>query len=475
MKELAMNSRKPGRGSRKSRSFQPRLETLEPRLCLSVSLPSAGKSLKPAAAAPIEAVAISGNTLLVNDNVAGDTITVADNGSGGVTATISNPANSAVATANGTGITNIEVKATGGDETVDYSLTPTAPATSAPLTEAESLNLNFGKGSGNTASLDFSQGITGGKLRLDVAGTGGENKVTETFGVISSSDVSNHTQLGGGMNAVTETFGAITSSDVSNHVSAGGGMNTVSESFGAISSSNIANHTKLGGGMNSVSETFGAISSSNVANRTSARGGMNSVNESFGSLSSAKVLNSTLVGGGQNTLAASIGSTATPANLAASDLVFNVLGTGGENTLSLTANANLDAQSHLDANLSGGLRGHGPFGHITGAGGDNVSFNYAGVDDGTLGLSLSGKGGGETLAANVSIGPGSTGSLFGAVSVPKQRDTAVSNDLTFDIADNSATPSSLAKLDATIYDSNAGDTIASTSNVNVVTKPRWWM
>ncbi len=470
-----MNSQKPGRGSRKSRSFQPRLETLEPRLCLSVSLPSAGKILKPAAAAPIEAVAISGHTLLVNDNVAGDTITVADNGSGGVTATISNPSNSAVATANGTGITNIEVKAPGGDETVDYSLTPTAPATSAPLSEAESLNLNFGKGSGNTASLDFSQGITGGKLQLNVEAAGGENNVTETFGAISSSDVSNHTQLGGGMNTLTETFGAITSSDVSNHVSAGGGMNTASETFAAISSSSVANHTKTDGGMNSVSETFGDITSSNVANRTSARGGMNTVNESFGSLSSAKVINNTLVGGGMNTLSATIGSAATPASLTASDLVFNALGSGGENTLSLTANANLDALSHLDANLSGGLRGHGPSGHMTGPGGDNVSFNYTGVDNGTLGLSLSGKGGGETLAANVSIGPGSTGSLFGAVSVPKQKSTAVANSLTFNIADNSATPSSLAKLNATIRDPNAGDTITSTSNVNVVTKPGWRM
>ena len=380
-----MSLRKSGTGWRMSRGFRPRLEALEPRLCLSVSLPNVAKNVKPAVPTPVETVVVSGNTLTVNDNVAGDMITITDNGSGTVTATLSGNG----ATATGNTITTIRVNASGGGDTITDTL-------SAALTESESLTLKLSKGAHNNVTLTY-DGITGGKLYLDVDADGGADTINETFGALSNARLYNNT-------------------------SADDGANIVSESFGALSSSNVYNNTFLSGGANMLT---GTVNGSLTASTPTASG---------------------------------------------SDMYFNALGSGGSNTLDLTVNGDIDAPSLLDANLSGGLGGCGVFGHAKGTGSDKISFTYTGADNGTLGLSLSGSGGNETLAANVTVNAGSTGKLYGAVAVPKQKSTTLPNSLTFNVFDNSATPSSLVKLNAAIYDANTGDTIVNTSNVSLVTK-----
>src|SRR5690242_5135842 len=97
------------RKSRRAGRFHPRLESLEPRLCLSSSHSA-------------QSVVISGTTLKVSDVVSRDTIRVSDDGQGTVIAAIFR-GSKVVASGGGAGITQITVDAKGYKETLTYSLT----------------------------------------------------------------------------------------------------------------------------------------------------------------------------------------------------------------------------------------------------------------------------------------------------------------------------------------------------------------
>ena len=363
--------------------FQPQVEALEPKRCLSATLPHAVTPAVHAVAAAVIAphvtAAVSthvttpttpaitqvGTSLRITDPTGGDTITIADDGAGDITATITNTSTSAtvIASESFTGINRVIINSTGGDETLDYTLT-------GALAQAERIQASLAKGS-NKVDIEATSGISSGSLFLDVNASGGTNTVTENFGDLTSAKLFDVTNVGGGGNTVTED---LTDADE------------------------------------------GTV------------------------LSSSKVLLSINGSGGDNTLDSTVTgslSTATDSTTG-STLLFDIQGSGGENTIDATVNGDIDAGSivggSVGANANGGDCGHSST--SSSVGGDTVSFNYDGNVLGTLGVRVTGSGNAETLNTNIVVESASTGKVFAVERVSHHGSTP--DTLTFNVTDNSA-------------------------------------
>lgn len=140
------------------RGFRPRVETLEQRLCLSVT---------------ITTVAINGgNELKIVGDAAADTINITDQGNGQVDV-------SGAAVGSADNVKLIKVDMGDGQDVVNYTL-------AAALTNSETINIKLGSGAGDTANLDLSAGINGADLRVGVQGTSGDDTIAATIGAVSA-------------------------------------------------------------------------------------------------------------------------------------------------------------------------------------------------------------------------------------------------------------------------------------------------
>jgi Ca2+-binding RTX toxin-like protein len=92
----------------------------------------------------------------------------------------------------------VVVHTRGGDDTLTYTLTN-------PLTSP--LNLQIDMGSGNdTATLDFSPGITNTRLKVDFTGGKGNDTLTTKFGAITNSELYFRSNLGKGNDTFDNTL-----------------------------------------------------------------------------------------------------------------------------------------------------------------------------------------------------------------------------------------------------------------------------
>jgi len=149
--------------------FVPQLEALEDRNCPS-------------------SIAVEGHTLLIRGDAMANTISITDDGSGMVSGTIDGE------TASGTAINHVVVHSGAGDDTLTYTLT-------SPLTTREHLQIDMGGGK-DSATLDFSPGITNTNLKVDFTGHAGDDTLATMFGPITGSHVDFRSNLGKG----TDTF-----------------------------------------------------------------------------------------------------------------------------------------------------------------------------------------------------------------------------------------------------------------------------
>ncbi|MBI2826142.1 MAG: hypothetical protein HYX69_15795 [Planctomycetia bacterium] len=146
------------------RYFQPQLEALEDRLCLSVTVTSV-------------AVA-NGNELRITGDSAADTVNIADAGNGHIEVTDA----SGTLLGSADNVTRVKVNTKGGEDVVNYALT-------GPLTNSESVTIYLGTGEGDSANIDLSQGVTGANLRMYVEGSAAADTIAATLGPLSDARV----------------------------------------------------------------------------------------------------------------------------------------------------------------------------------------------------------------------------------------------------------------------------------------------
>ncbi|MBI2826143.1 MAG: hypothetical protein HYX69_15800 [Planctomycetia bacterium] len=143
------------------RGYRPRVEALEPRLCLSVT---------------VTTVAINGgNELKIVGDAAADTVNITDQGNGQVAVTDSGGG----ALGSADNVKLIKVDMGDGQDVVNYTL-------AAPLTNSEAINIKLGSGAGDTANLDLSQGVNGANLYVGVQGTSGDDTIAASIGNVSA-------------------------------------------------------------------------------------------------------------------------------------------------------------------------------------------------------------------------------------------------------------------------------------------------
>jgi hypothetical protein len=157
----------------KNRGGRLRFESLENRLCLSVSVSS---------------IAIQGGReLRIVDNGAADTINIADQGNGHIDVT--NGGGALIGSADN--VKSILVEGKGGKDIVNYTLANT-------LTKTEKVVLNLGDGA-DQATVDISKGISGANLNLEVNGGDGADTIAVTLGSLTGAK--EHVALIGGAGA----------------------------------------------------------------------------------------------------------------------------------------------------------------------------------------------------------------------------------------------------------------------------------
>jgi hypothetical protein len=179
---------------------------------------------------------------VIQGDGANDAISISDNGQGGVTASITLAGGTRTRTA--TGITQIEINAGGGKDTIGYALT-------GALRQQESLGVHPNGGSTQTV-LDYSAGLSNARLAVTLDGGPGSNQVTAQFGAITGSRVNLREYLGraGGTSHVNFA-GPLSSSLATVHVHGAAGNDQVFSQVGDVSSSNIQFFADLGRGANS--------------------------------------------------------------------------------------------------------------------------------------------------------------------------------------------------------------------------------
>jgi hypothetical protein len=167
------NLRNPSRPQRRAARFVPQLEALEDRNCPSF-------------------IGVRGNTLLIIGDPTADTVSITDSGNGTITGTIDGQS------ATGTTINHVVVHTRGGDDTLTYTLTN-------PLTSPLHLQIDMGNGK-DSATLNFSPGITNTRLKVDFTGGKGNDTLTTMFGAITNSTVNFRSNLGKGDDTFDNTL-----------------------------------------------------------------------------------------------------------------------------------------------------------------------------------------------------------------------------------------------------------------------------
>jgi hypothetical protein len=121
-----------------------------------------------------------------------NTISVTDNGSGMISGTIDGQK------ASGTAINHVVIHSGAGNDTLTYTLT-------GPLTTREHLQIDMGSGT-DSATLDFSPGITNTDLKVDFTGGKGTDTLTTKFGPITGSHIFFRSNLGKGADTFDGTL-----------------------------------------------------------------------------------------------------------------------------------------------------------------------------------------------------------------------------------------------------------------------------
>lgn len=159
-----------------------RLESLEDRRCLSVTVATASVH--------------GDNVLRITSDSSADTINIADSGDGHVEVT--DGSGNVLGSADN--VDAIRVLGGGGGDTVNYTLT-------GPLTHDEALSISLGGRDAGTANVDLSQGIQGARFFANVLGTSGDDNITTTLGNVTDGARANVFLAGGGGNDAIATTG----------------------------------------------------------------------------------------------------------------------------------------------------------------------------------------------------------------------------------------------------------------------------
>jgi len=157
----------------KNRPGRLRLESLESRLCLSVSVSSLAVQ--------------GGRELRIVGNAAADTINITDQGNGHIDVT--NATGALLGSADNVKL--IQVDGKGGKDVVNYTLANT-------LTKTEKVILDLGDGA-DQANIDLTKGVNGANLRLEVDGGDGADTIAVSLGSLSAAKA--HVTLVGGAGA----------------------------------------------------------------------------------------------------------------------------------------------------------------------------------------------------------------------------------------------------------------------------------
>ncbi len=198
----------------KKQNFKPRLEGLESRWC-------------PAVPTGVSAV-LSGTTLKITGDDGDNAVKITDDGAGNLKVTLDGGAEQSFS-----GVTQVHARLEDGNDTFEYvsatttTTTTTDPATGdvttvtttdpAELTHALGLNLHLGDGD-DTATLDFSGGVSAGPLRINLHGRDGNDSLDAKFGDVSDANVFLNLHPGKDDDSTTLEFGALTNARV--HINA---------------------------------------------------------------------------------------------------------------------------------------------------------------------------------------------------------------------------------------------------------------
>jgi hypothetical protein len=125
---------------------------------------------------------VASNLIAVQGDNADDLVAVTDDGAGNVTVTADGQVY------NGTGVNTVVINTGRGDDTVNYTLT-------GELTQGLHLVLHL-SGGDDTATLDFTPGINGGGLKVDLNASDGNDTIDATFGAFTDASVYVRSNLG---------------------------------------------------------------------------------------------------------------------------------------------------------------------------------------------------------------------------------------------------------------------------------------
>jgi hypothetical protein len=163
-----------------------------------------------------------------------------------------------------------------------------------------------------------------------------------------------------------------------------------------------------------------------------------------------------LLGNGSDTFTGSLGGDV----LTGANLHLAVFGGNGKDTLNFNAaDSDIAGATDVTPSASVSVALHG------GNGKDTVGFGYAGLLNGLLSLTATGGNGKDQISGNLTVNPGSTGSLEARVRGGNGKD-----DLTLMVHDNSGAGgnSTLTELSAKIDGGRGKDTFLKTDNVEAV-------
>ncbi len=239
------------RTGRNSNIFRPRLESLEGRLCLSVT---------------VTTIAVdSGNELKIVGDSGADVVNITDQGDGHVDVT--NGKGKILGSADNVSVIRFNGK--DGKDTVSYAL-------ANPLTTTEQVILNLGDGGKDQASIDLSQGVSGANLHLTVNGGAGADTVSATLGSISAGKVILDVNGGDGKDAISVTGSGITISDDSVlrlNLAGDTGADTIATVIDGLVLGKLVYNATGGQGTDTVSANITADSASTGTLRAVERGG----------------------------------------------------------------------------------------------------------------------------------------------------------------------------------------------------------
>jgi hypothetical protein len=352
-----MNTNRRNGSELSKKKFHARFETLETRRCLSASALIAVK-LHVSTTPPPATITTQGHSLTVRDTEAGDTITVTDDGAGDVNVTITNSTGGSVASGSGTGIHNVTINASGGGDTIDYTLGASSASASAspafkhsPSTAAastESIEINLGKGN-NTANFTDSAGLTSSNLFLDVDASGGGNTATESFGALSSAKLySTFEEFGGSDTLAASLTGNLTASQAYFSAFGGGGNNALGVTVsGDIAADSLLNTQLTGGfkGGDNIDFAYSGTLDGKLFANTTGAGGNETITQSVTALSGSTGRMQSFIaagrGSGANHLTLNLtddSGTATPASTLKSVNAVILDQPGDMPTLNISAN-----------------------------------------------------------------------------------------------------------------------------------------